>query len=498
MMRRSLRLRLAVFSSLSIGVVFCLIGGFLYSQVRSAMLRDIRFMIESKTRVFALGALPLSVEWSVVERSLIESGGNMTLFVWQPESGSAFWTDSWPKRLDPREVVPGLVLPEDWRAKRSSDAAPAPLVDGAEVGEREVGRTNEARAGLRRLSAVERPAGDPARHYGAFEAAGLVIVMGADLALLNERLLAFRRLLLTALVPGMALSIALGLGIATRSLSSLKNLVGTIRKVTAHGLSERVSPEQSDREFAPLISVFNETLERLQRSFEDSRRFTDAAAHELRSPLTILQCKLDEAMRSEPPGSKVQQTLAELMEEVARLRGIVNQLLLLARTDAGRLDLYRESVDLGLIIEGMIEDARILTPHLRFEYEGKSHWINCDRGLILQVLHNLLSNAAKYNRAKDGFVKVEIHAQGEKLQIRVTNSGPPIPPEQAAHIFERFYRSGGPSALHVEGTGLGLSVAREIVGAHGGDLELERSDGCETVFRLTLPTDPSPSPPIAR
>lgn len=163
-------------------------------------------------------------------------------------------------------------------------------------------------------------------------------------------------------------------------------------------------------------------------------------------------------------------------------------MLLLARSDSNRLDLYVEDVDLASLIRNLVADFEAMSPDLSFALRvPESAIARCDRALMMQVLHNLLSNAVKYNHATGGFVEVELSYGQGLFRVRIANSGRPIPEEKQSRLFERFYRVDQSRSRRIEGTGLGLSLAKEIAKAHNGDLVLERSTAESTVFLLTLP-----------
>jgi len=252
-------------------------------------------------------------------------------------------------------------------------------------------------------------------------------------------------------------------------------------------LDKRLTAEFVDEEFEALTIIVNSFLQKFQSDHQEATIFTGNAAHELKTPLTILQGKIDEAIRHEEPGSDRQARLHELLEEVSRLKTITERLLLLSRADSGELDLYLKEVDLSEILKNLAEDAQVLAPKMKIDVSVPEHIkVDADRALLLQVLHNLLSNAIKYNHSM-GFVRVSLAPRKDELHLRFTNSGEPIPEEYHDRIFDRFYRV---KKKRKEGAGLGLSLARDIARAHRGELILESSDERGTVFLLVLPARP--------
>jgi signal transduction histidine kinase len=161
--------------------------------------------------------------------------------------------------------------------------------------------------------------------------------------------------------------------------------------------------------------------------------------------------------------------------------------LLLSLADAGQMNLHRVEVDLsGLLIE-MLEDIELLAPHLEIQTEiAEGLRVQGDRDLLIQVLQNLISNAIKYN-LPNGWIRIEAHRQGATVSITISNCSKEIPVSDRNRIFDRFHRGDPARTRQVEGIGLGLSLAREIARAHGGDLTLVPTLSGQTAFTLALP-----------
>ncbi len=291
-------------------------------------------------------------------------------------------------------------------------------------------------------------------------------------------------------VTGAMLLIVLGSSwLAGRALRPVVALTKTAEQVTAHGLDKRISIGHTDAEFERLIGVFNAMLARLEQSFSQAVRFSADAAHELKTPLAVLQGELESALQDAPPGSDVQGHYSRLLDEVQRLKSITRKLLLLSLADTGQLKVSKSDVNLSSIAEGAADDVEILAPNLRVDHqiEPGVH-IMADADLIRQVVQNLASNAAKYTD-EAGRVRVKLRRNGTQVRLSVVNSGPGIPLNERGRVFDRFYRADKARGRDVEGSGLGLSLAREIARAHGGNLELEDTKPIVTKFTLTLPID---------
>jgi signal transduction histidine kinase len=261
----------------------------------------------------------------------------------------------------------------------------------------------------------------------------------------------------------------------------------TAEGITAQALDQRIPATDSGEELSRLVNVINNMLERLQKSFSQAVRFSADAAHELQTPLTILQGELDDAVQHAPIDSEEQRRYGALLEEVQRLKSIVQKLLILARADAGKLNLRLELVELSAMIESASEDAGVIASHLRIEKEiAPGVMVKADPDLLRQVIQNLTSNAAKYNVEK-GLVRFRLRARGDKVHVTISNTGDPISAEDQKRIFDRFYRVDKSRNNVIAGTGLGLSLAREIVHAHQGTLCLDPGPDNLISFTLSLP-----------
>jgi signal transduction histidine kinase len=313
------------------------------------------------------------------------------------------------------------------------------------------------------------------------------VAIAVSLYAIAQEMTVIRNIFLIS-IPGVLLLVAGGAwAIAASSLDSIRRLTTAIGNVSASGLEQRVPIGTTDVEFVELIQVFNQMLERLERSFKQASRFSGDAAHELKTPLAILQGELERTLQQAELGSEVQQRLSNLLDEVRRLSGIVRKLLLLSLADAGQMNLHRVEVDLSGLLNEMLEDIELLAPHLEIQSDiADGLRVRGDRDLLVQVLQNLISNAIKYN-LPNGWIRIDAHRQGATVLITISNCSTEIPVSDSDRIFDRFHRGDPARTRQVEGIGLGLSIAREIARAHGGELRLDPILSGQTAFTLTLP-----------
>ncbi|MHC5823032.1 MAG: sensor histidine kinase [Nostoc sp.] len=322
---------------------------------------------------------------------------------------------------------------------------------------------------------------------GAARFPNVQVAIAVSLQAVNQEMATIANIFLVS-IPGALLLVAVGAWVVAGSaLRPIRQLTGVIQQLTVKGLDQRIPIGTTDVEFVELIRVFNQMLERLERSFTQASRFSADAAHELKTPLTILQGELERTLQQVDPGSEVQQRLSNLLDEVRRLSGIIRKLLLLSLADAGQMSLYLVEVDMSELLMEMLEDVELLAPHLSVQTNIPDRLkVQGDRDLLIQVLQNLLSNAIKYNLA-NGWIQIYAHQTQTTLHVTIINASIDIPVSNCSRLFDRFYRGDPARTRKVEGIGLGLSLAREIVRAHRGDLTLDSISFGQTAFTLTLP-----------
>jgi heavy metal sensor kinase len=305
----------------------------------------------------------------------------------------------------------------------------------------------------------------------------------------SELIVDLTRAYLTAL-PVAVLVAAFGVWWITRkALQPLQDVADAAEQIHAKALGKRLPQHSVNDEIGRLVRVLNDAFNRLERSFAQATRFSSDASHELKTPLTIMRGEIESALRSEVDNPRIECLLDGLLEQTERLSAIVEKLLLLSRADAGALTLRKEHVDLSAMCHELVEDAEILA--LRKKIATKSDIspaiaVYADESYLRRILLNLLDNALKYN-VEGGTVSISLGKSDSLAIFRIANTGPEIPPEHENRIFERFYRADPSRSSDTVGSGLGLSICRELVLAHGGDIWLERVQPGWTAFALTLP-----------
>jgi heavy metal sensor kinase len=297
---------------------------------------------------------------------------------------------------------------------------------------------------------------------------------------------------LTAL-PAAALAAAFGVWWITRkSLKPLQDVANAAEQIHAKALNQRLPQPAAQDEIGRLVLVLNDTFERLERSFSQAMRFSSDASHELRTPLTIMRGEIESALRTGSHNPETENLLDSLLSQIQRLTTITDKLLLLSRADARALTLKKEAVNFTAMCDNVVEDAEILGMQRNITTKAEilpEVIVWADRSYIRQALINLLDNAVKYN-IESGAISISLSRSGSLAMFRIANTGQEIPKDRENRIFERFYRTEASRAGDVVGSGLGLSICREIALAHGGHIWLERPQAGWTAFVFTLPVLP--------
>ncbi|HEX4668060.1 MAG TPA: ATP-binding protein [Chthoniobacterales bacterium] len=322
---------------------------------------------------------------------------------------------------------------------------------------------------------------------GEFNEKGLTLRVGADLKEINQIGRDIFRGMLAAIPTVLIVIVIGGRWVASKAIAPIEEIRQAAAQITVQRLDHRLPVPPTGDEIAGLIEVLNAAFERLQRSFEQSVRFSADASHHLKTPIAVLRAGIEEILSDPQCNLHTQATAEGLLHRVHQLNSVADNLLLLARADAGRLEVNKSEFDLSELLEGVLDDARALSEPLGLTVESevpKRLPLQANRAFVGMIVQNLLENAVKYN-CPGGRVRVVARRVNGSVEMTVGNTGEGIPPERVPHLFERFYRARGDE--RIAGTGLGLSTARELARAHGGDLFLQRADSTWTELSVNLP-----------
>ena len=324
---------------------------------------------------------------------------------------------------------------------------------------------------------------------GVFVDGEFTLLLAADLHPVKDMVEDLMRDYLLALPFVLMVGAAGSWWLSRRALQPITNITRAAEAITAARLDARLALPLSDDEIGRLTHVLNAMFDRLQRGFEQATRFTADASHELRTPLTILRGEIEEALRLGAFDAGQERLLVDLLEQTSGLQKIADNLLLLSRFDAGKSPIIHESVDFSLMVREAAEDAELLASPGKIEIRSDVSpdvQVYGDAHLLRRVLLNLIDNAVRYNR-DSGEVWLSLCREAADAVLSVANTGPGIPQDRRAELFQRFFRLNADRNRGTGGSGLGLSLCREIAVAHGGRIELGRSDHDHTEFVVRLP-----------
>jgi heavy metal sensor kinase len=341
------------------------------------------------------------------------------------------------------------------------------------------------------FESIPTPAGRMRVHTMPLTANGVTvgsIQSRVSLTPLDDAIARFRILLLAATIGGLVIAALGSLVTATRALRPIADVTETARAIAlSRGFGRRLEPIPRQDELGELIQTFNEMLASLDAAYQAQRRFVDDAAHELRAPVTSIVGNLDLLERARDlPATEREAVLADVRTEAERLGRLVNDLLVLARADAGQR-VVRGRVDLDRVVVEGVRAMRPLAGDVDLDIVALEPTVVAgDPDRLKQVLVILVENALRYTPA-GGQVCVSLQRQSGQAVMTVADTGLGIAPADLARVFDRFYRADAARSRVAGGSGLGLAIAKWLVEAHDGRIEVESEPGHGTNFQVWLP-----------
>ena len=306
---------------------------------------------------------------------------------------------------------------------------------------------------------------------------------------------------LTALVLGLLLlifgAVVGGFLLVQRSLKPVDQIIRSAERISSRNLSERLPVPDTRDELERLSIALNHMIRRLDESFQHNQRFLADASHELRTPLTIIQTELETVIDKTGSELDVREFAASVLDEVERLRKIVEGLFALSRLDAGEALERSDPFDLGELVATTADQMCLLAVDKNISitcHSPQKVIVQGDRARLKQVAVNLLDNAIKYT-PQGGRVNVRVTARDTKALLEVSDNGIGIPSEALPHLFERFFRVDKARSRDLGGAGLGLSIVKSICAAHAGQVKVESQEGRGTCFVVELPLSSNGSNP---
>ncbi len=276
--------------------------------------------------------------------------------------------------------------------------------------------------------------------------------------------------------------------ISRKALQPISEIVTTAKGMSASRLSERIAADGARDEMRELIDVLNEMLTRIELAYNNQKQFVSDASHELRTPISVIQGYADMLDRWGKADPEVRdEAIAAIRVESRAMKDLVEQLLFIARHENANHRYEMEFFDLGDMAQETLRETRLIAGRHQVDMKSvQSVLVHGDRGALKQALRIFLDNALKYTAA-DGTVSLSCVREGSWARLSVEDNGVGIAREDLRRVFDRFYRTPDARGGDVDGHGLGLSIARMIVQAHGGRIEVQSRPGVGSRFHILLP-----------
>lgn len=458
---RSLKFRLVVWYAGWLTVLFIVFGLFVYGSLSNHLKEALREALARRARQVVSIVQQPSVDWHSIGAEI------QTHFA--PEANNRFT----------RVTVNGVVTyvagsPSD----RSFDPGTVPAAPAGGDGESFDRRI--AADGTALLIVVVSKTSNGVR---------FVAEEGSAEAPLVETLHAWLAALVLGLVVLISVAVVGGFLLVQRALDPVDRITRSAERISFHNLSERLPVAQTRDELERLSGALNHMIHRLEESFQHNQRFLADASHELRTPLTIIQAELEGVTDRRDITSEVRDRAVSALEEVERLRRIVEGLFALSRLDAGEALEQSAPFDLSELAATTADQMGLLAvdKNISIRCQSKDEVIvQGDRARLKQVVVNLLDNAIKYT-PNGGEVDVSVTRQNGKAILQVADNGIGISAQALPNLFQRFYRVDKARSRELGGAGLGLSIVKSICAAHQGKVEAQSKEGQGTRFIVELP-----------
>lgn len=453
-MTRSLRLRITAWYVAFFSLLFVLFSFFIYGVLSKSL----------QSRVDQTLIAEAATAASLFEDEMTETNGD-------PAKSAA-------------EVVAGMRLHDSLVAVVSGAE---PLASSAQVRPSEL-QAAAQREGASAATILGRPA-RAAAHRVTAVGRGVVIVTAQSLDGVSADLRNLRNVLAFALPLLIGAAGVGGYLLATRSLRPLGWMAEQSRRISGRNLDSRLEIGAAANELTTLASSFNELLSRIDQSFESMRRFVADASHELRTPISVIRGEADVALSHDRSPSEYRESLAIILDEARRISRLVDDLLNLARADAGCVKLQVREFYFNDLLTECCRSVQALATARNIKLEcrcGEDVPFHGDEELLRRLVVNLLDNAIRYT-PHGGRVSASLDANAGELRIQVSDSGAGIAADALPHVFERFYRADKARSREDGGFGLGLAIVKWIAESHKGEVDLATNPGKGSTFTVKLP-----------
>ena len=317
-----------------------------------------------------------------------------------------------------------------------------------------------------------------------------LVQVGTSLEAVQETLRNLKIFLFTAVPSVLILAALFARFMARRALKPISRIIDTAREIgQGQELSKRIPVLKIKDELGQLALTFNEMMNRLENSFAQMRQFSSDASHELRTPLTVLKGQNELILSKQRKPEEYQEVISSNLEEINYMSKVLEDLFVLSKSDENQVNLDYKPVDLRALVEEVCKHAEILAEEKNIKIIIaflEPIEINGDEVRLRQMVWNVLQNGIKYTQ-QGGELKISLQNEGDFALLTIQDTGIGIPEEDLPLIFNRFYRVDKARTRDEGGSGLGLSICRQIAEAHKGKIEVESKLGVGTRFKIRLP-----------
>jgi heavy metal sensor kinase len=315
-----------------------------------------------------------------------------------------------------------------------------------------------------------------------------LLQVGASLAASDAALRRFLQLLLWIVPAGLLAAVVAGRWISVVALAPLQRFAAAARSIDVTNLRQRLPVRGVHDELDDVAQAFNETLARVEDAVGEMRQFSTALAHELRTPIAALRGEIELTAMRPGAGDELRRAAASQLEELDKLKRLIDQLLTLARAESGQIPLTRERVDLGALAVSTVEQVELVA-----QANGLELTCDADEGVAVmgdaewleRLLLNLLDNAFKFT-PRGGRVAVRVTAEGPLARLEISDTGIGMAGDVVPHVFERFYRADPARSSSARGVGLGLSLVKWIADRHEATVHAASGPGPGSTFRIDI------------
>ena len=323
----------------------------------------------------------------------------------------------------------------------------------------------------------------------------VVLHLGRSLEQLEVILDEYMRIYFWSVPPVLLIAVMVGWFLAAHALKPFEEVAKIAEEITSEKLNTQIVIARREHEVQRLVQSFNAMVGRLSESFDQMRKFNSNVAHELRTPLAILQGENEIALRSATVPEDIRSVLISNLEELGRLTRIVNDLLTLSEVEAGAQVLEKKPINLKPLVADLADQMQLLAMerNITIEVQDLSDAVvEADDLWMRRAMLNLLDNAIKYSR-DGGRVRVSMSHDGTRVHVRVRDDGIGIASQDLPHIFDRLYRADHARNRNTGGSGLGLALVKWVIEAHQGQVQVSSEPDLGASFQIDIPLH-SPEP----